>query len=68
MSQDPDPARFHFTCPECGFGDDEWGHLGTFEDSVCMVCHMDDGRIVRLRRWHAEEGRPEALPLDSAGA
>jgi len=27
----------------------------THDDPHCMVCFMDDGRIVRLRRWTAEE-------------
>ena len=51
MNDDPEAPLFHFTCPECGFGDDEWGHLARFDDSHCWVCHMDDGRAVRLRRW-----------------
>ena len=53
MNDDPKAQRLHFTCPECGFGDAEWGHLALLDDTHCMVCHMDDGRSVRLRRWSA---------------
>ncbi len=62
MSDDPKTQRLHFTCPECGFGDHEWGHLALFDDTHCLVCHMDDGRAVRLRRWSASPEADAAAP------
>lgn len=45
----------HFVCPECGISDREFGELAHVDDAHCFVCHMDDGRIVRLRQWAAQD-------------
>ena len=47
-------AVWHFHCPECGFGDREFGYLLADEEVHCMVCLEEGGRSVRLRRWVAE--------------
>ena len=44
MDDDLKAPLFRFTCRECDVGDGAWGHLATFDDNHCMVCHMDDGR------------------------
>jgi hypothetical protein len=46
---------FRFTCPDCGMGDIELGHLLTVDEIHCMVCLTEDGQHVKLRRWVAEE-------------
>ncbi len=46
---------YSYTCPECGTGDAELGHLATDEELHCMVCLIDEDRYVRLRRWLAED-------------
>ncbi len=46
---------YRFTCPECGMGDAELGHLTTSDEIHCVVCLIDEDRYVRLRRWLAEE-------------
>ena len=53
---------FRFRCPECGISDEELGHLVAHDDAHCMVCFMDDGRIVRLRRWADPEVAKDASP------
>lgn len=44
-------AVWHFHCPECGFGDQEFGHLLADEEIDCLVCFEAEGRTVMLRRW-----------------
>ena len=48
-------AVWHFHCPECGFGDGEFGYLLADEEIDCMVCREAEGKTVTLRRWVAEE-------------
>jgi hypothetical protein len=48
-------ACWHFQCPECGFGDGEFGHLLSADEVYCIVCLEEEGRNVRLRRWQAAE-------------
>ncbi len=57
---------WHFTCPECGFGDQEFGRLAEVHDVHCEVCILELDRPVRLRRWPADEAAhaaAEPLPL-----
>lgn len=48
-------AYWHFQCPECGFGDAEFGHLLAADEVYCMVCLDEADLQVRLHRWTAEE-------------
>jgi len=48
-------ACWRFHCPECGFGDREFGYLLADDELHCLVCIEEDGREVRLHRWLAEE-------------
>ncbi|MBV9556047.1 MAG: hypothetical protein JO254_03105 [Pseudolabrys sp.] len=48
-------ARFHFWCPECGFGDAEFGHLLTADEIYCVVCLEETQTHVRLHRWPPED-------------
>jgi len=50
---------WHFSCPACGFGDDETGHPVTVDIIHCEVC-LEDGQCVRLRRWPVEQPAPKA--------
>lgn len=60
-------VRFwHFTCPECGIGDQEFGHLAETHVLHCEVCLIEHGRHVRLRRWPADEvGTQEGTARES---
>jgi hypothetical protein len=52
-------AFWHFECPECGFSDAEFGGPASSGDSIhCEVC-LDDGHVVRLKRWSAEDFVPD---------
>jgi hypothetical protein len=44
-------TRFCFQCPECGFGDQEVGHLVAPDEIHCVVCFEEDGRLIRLECW-----------------
>jgi hypothetical protein len=44
-------ACWHFQCPECGFGDGEFGYLVSADEVYCVVCLEEEGREVRLHRW-----------------
>ena len=48
-------AVWHFHCPECGFGDREFGYLLPDDELHCLICIEADGREVRLHRWLAED-------------
>ena len=50
---------YRFTCPDCGMGDTELGHLTTADELHCVVCLIDEDRYVRLRRWLEEEAVTE---------
>jgi hypothetical protein len=54
----------HFQCPECGFGDDEVGHLVAEDEVYCIVCLEEEGRRIRVRRW--EEAEPVQARLREA--
>ena len=58
-------AYWHFRCPDCGFGDTEFGHLAASTDVHCLVCR-EDGRAVRVRRWVASEPGHVTAPEASA--
>ena len=45
---------WHYTCPECGVGDGDAGHLHPDEVLYCEVCLEDERRQVKLRRWPNE--------------
>jgi chlorite dismutase len=47
-------AIWHFRCPECGFGDEEFGYLLEAAEIHCFVCLEEMGRQVRVHRWIAE--------------
>ena len=48
-------ALWHFQCPECGFGDAEFGGPASSGDSIhCEIC-MEDGHTIRLKRWPVED-------------
>ena len=46
---------YRFSCPECGMGDNELGHLVTADEVHCMVCLIDEQQHVVLRRWFVED-------------
>lgn len=48
-------AYWHFQCPECGFGDGEFGYLISAVEIHCTVCLEEKGREVRLHRWQPAE-------------
>ena len=52
---------YRFSCPECGMGDAELGHLLPADELHCVVCLIDEDRYVRLRRWLAEEHMAETV-------
>ena len=58
-------ARWYFHCPECGFGDGEFGHHATADMIWCEIC-LEEKRHVRLRRWPVQDAANEtssaALP------
>ncbi len=54
MAQSRD-AYWRFHCPECGFGDREFGHLLAADEIHCIICIEEDGREVTLHRWLTEE-------------
>jgi hypothetical protein len=49
---------WHFHCPECGMGDFELGHLADDQEFVCQVCLEEEGRLILLERWPADEEAP----------
>ncbi len=55
-------AHWHFSCPECGFGDAEFGHLVAVDEIHCVVCLQEDGRHVTLTRWVATAAPAETRP------
>lgn len=66
-------AVWLFTCPECGFGHAELGHLAADDDIYCVVCHEEEGRNVTLTRWlraaprgRVVEPRPASKPRKAA--
>ncbi len=61
-------AYWQFHCPECGFGDREFGYLLAAEEIHCLVCIEEDGRAVTLRRWLADESDQARLRGDLAAA
>lgn len=61
-------VRFwHFHCPECGMGDQEFGHLAEAHDIHCEVCLVDQDRHVRLRRWLADDESAAHAPAATRG-
>jgi hypothetical protein len=48
-------ACWQFQCPECGFGDGEFGYLLSADEVYCVVCLEEEGRAVRLHRWQTAE-------------
>lgn len=61
-------AVWHFQCPECGFGDGEFGHLLADEEIDCLVCFEAEGKTVVLRRWLAEGAGQARLREDREAA
>ena len=51
-------GHWHFHCPECGMGDFELGHLAADQELFCEVCLEEEGRLIRLERWPADEETP----------
>ncbi len=49
-----DIPLWHYTCPDCGFGNAELGYHAAAHMIYCEVC-LEDGRQVKLRRWVADE-------------
>jgi hypothetical protein len=48
-------VMFRFQCPECGFGDQEVGHLVADTEIYCVVCLEEQGRLVSIHSWDEEE-------------
>jgi hypothetical protein len=48
-------VMFRFQCPECGFGDQEVGHLVADTEIYCVVCLEQQGRLVSIHAWDEEE-------------
>jgi hypothetical protein len=49
---------YRFRCPACEMTDEELGFLATADETECLVCLNEDGKHVRLHRWHVEEDQP----------
>jgi hypothetical protein len=48
----PSQGYWYFRCPDCGFSDEELGHLLGDHELYCIVCLEEaDGPLVRLQRW-----------------
>jgi hypothetical protein len=47
-------THWYFHCPECGFGDGEFGHHATTDMIWCEIC-LEEQRHVPLKRWPVEE-------------
>ena len=45
---------WHYTCPECGFGNQELGYHAATHMIYCEVC-LEDSRHVKLKRWQADQ-------------
>jgi hypothetical protein len=56
-------AHWEFHCFECGFGHTELGRLAYDHEIHCFVCEHEFGRLVKLRRWLAEEVVEDQAPL-----
>ncbi len=57
---------WRFQCAECGFGDQEVGHLVAPDEMYCVVCLEEDGRLVRLERWEEADQARLRPPLAAA--
>jgi len=58
-------THWYFHCPECGFGDGEFGHHATTDMIWCEIC-LEDQRHVQLKRWPVEDQAEEGSgPLPS---
>jgi hypothetical protein len=58
---------WHYSCPECGFGNAETGYHATSHMIYCEVC-LEDNRQVKLKRWPADEELGPALGGGAAGS
>jgi hypothetical protein len=56
-------GHWHFQCPECAMGDFELGHLAADQELFCEVCLDEEGRLILLERWLAEETVPDYARL-----
>lgn len=61
-------AVWHFHCPECGFGDREFGYLLADDEINCLVCFEAEEKTVVLRRWLSEAMAQARLREDRAAA
>jgi hypothetical protein len=52
-------GHWYFQCPECGMGDFELGHLAEDQKLFCEVCLEEEGRLILLERWPADEVIPD---------
>lgn len=57
-----------FQCPECGFGHEELGWLGSDDEAYCLVCSEERGEDVRLQRWLDEAPDRQARLRDVLAA
>jgi len=68
MSASTVVTHWYFHCPECGFGDGEFGDHATTDMIWCEIC-LEEQRHVRLKRWPVEEQAGDASgPLASSRA
>jgi hypothetical protein len=51
-------GHWHFHCPECGTGEFELGCLADDQQLFCEICLEEEGRLIRLQRWPADEEAP----------
>ncbi len=62
-----DILLWHYTCPECGFGNADTGYHAPVHMIYCEVC-LEDGQQVKLKRWPADqESGPAAAGRLSRG-
>ena len=53
-------ALWHYTCPDCGMGDEETGYHAPSHALYCEVC-LEDGQHVKLRRWPVDHDASGSL-------
>jgi hypothetical protein len=54
---------WEFQCPECGLGHHELGRLARDHEIYCIVCEHESGRLIRVRRWLADDAAEDQARL-----
>ena len=48
-------GHWHSQCPECRMGDFELGRPAADQELICDLCLGEEGRLILLQRWPADE-------------